>query len=403
MKFKVLIYAQSWAPAVGGVEVITKALADGIAKWAKNQAGDSVHVTLVTLSLADGVNDSLLPFRVVRRPSLWKLIQLFLSADIVHLAGPALLPLALGWLLKKRTVLEHHNYQSICPNGLLIYRPDSSICPGHFLAGNYKECVRCNSEILGYANSLRNLFLAFPRRWLSRRVTANVAPSRHMKARASLPQTQVIYHGVADADVSLESLPKRADGPVCFAFVGRLVKEKGISLLLEGASELVAEGCDIHLIIVGDGPERSALEVMAENLGLKKRTEFMGAVPIASISNVLSGATAVVMPSTWEDVAPLVALEQMMQGRVVIASDVGGLGETVNGFGLTFPPGDVVSLKSCMRKTIENRSLSIQMGRRAQLNAKSNFSEDRMVQEHVQLYRRLIESDSRSMKSDAGI
>ena len=81
---------------------------------------DSIKITLVTLTPADGMNDSLLPFHIVRRPSLWSFIHLIRSADLVHLAGPALLPLALGWLLKKRIVLEHHNYQSICPNGLLI-------------------------------------------------------------------------------------------------------------------------------------------------------------------------------------------------------------------------------------------------------------------------------------------
>src|ERR1700752_1244750 len=185
MNLEILIYAHRWAPAVGGVEATTRTLAQGLAEWPKNRTGDSIKITLVTLTPAGGMNYSLLPFRVVRRPTLWALIQLFRSADIIHLAGPALLPLALGWLLKKRTVLEHHNYQSMCPNGLLIYQPDLSICPGHFLAGRYKECVRCNSVTLGGARSLRNLLLAFPRRWLARRVTANVAPSDHMKTRAA--------------------------------------------------------------------------------------------------------------------------------------------------------------------------------------------------------------------------
>ena len=111
------------------------------------------------------------------------------------------------------------------------------------------------------------------------------------------------------------------------------------------------------------------LEALAEEFGLKKRIEFTGSVSNASISNVLSEAVAVVMPSTWEEVAGLVALEQMMQGRLVIAADIGGLGETVDGFGLKFPPGDITALKLCMRQTLENASLSTQMGKRAQINA----------------------------------
>jgi glycogen synthase len=403
MNLKLLIYAHRWAPAVGGVEATTRTLAEGLAERANNRNGDSIKITLVTLTPAGGMNDSLLPFRVVRRPTLWALIQLFRSADVVHLAGPALLPLALGWLLKKRTVLEHHNYQSMCPNGLLIYQPDLTICPGHFLAGHYKECLRCNSETLGRASSLRNLILAFPRRWLARTVTANVAPSRHMKARAALPRTQVIYHGVTREDPALQSLQDRPSGPVCFAFVGRLVKEKGVSLLLQSAHELAAEGFDFRLKIVGDGPERAALEVLADNLGLNKKTDFTGSVPMESISRILSETSVVVMPSTWEDVAPLVALEQMMQGRLVIAADVGGLGETVNGFGLKFPPGNIAALKLCMRQTIENQSLSIQMGRKAQRNAISEFSEERMVDEHLQLYRRIMQSQLQPREGDEAI
>jgi glycosyltransferase involved in cell wall biosynthesis len=403
MNLEILIYAHRWAPAVGGVEATTRTLAQGLAEWPKNRTGDSIKITLVTLTPAGRMNDSLLPFRVVRRPTLWALIQLFRSADIIHLAGPALLPLALGWLLKKRTVLEHHNYQSMCPNGLLIYQPDLSICPGHFLAGRYKECVRCNSVTLGWARSLRNLLLAFPRRWLARRVTANVAPSGHMKTRAALPQTQVIYHGVSRATPPTHSLNNRADGPICFAFVGRLVKEKGVSLLLQSANELAVEGFDFRLKIVGDGPERAGLEALADKLGLKKNTEFTGAISMASISTILSQTTAVVMPSTWEDVAPLVALEQMMQGRLVIASDVGGLGETVNGFGLKFPPGNIAALKLCMRQAIESPSLSIQMGNRAQLNAITNFSEERMVEEHLQLYRRIAQSSAATNEGDVDI
>jgi glycosyltransferase involved in cell wall biosynthesis len=394
MNLSLLIYSRSWSPEVGGVETITRTLAEGLSKRPYSQTGDSVRVVLVTLTPAGGMDDSLLPFQVVRRPKFWHFIQLCRTADIVHLAGPALLPLSLGWLLRKRIVLEHHNYQSMCPNGLLIHRPDLAICPNHFLAGRYEECYRCNSEALGRAASLRNLLLAFPRRWLAKNVAANVAPSCHMKTRAALPRTQVIYHGVAHVNSGLETMSKRTTRTACFAFVGRLVREKGVSLLLYATEQLIAEGYDVRIKILGDGPDRARLEALAKDLHLQTNTEFIGAVPIELISEVLSEAIAVVMPSTWEDVAPMVAIEQMMQGRLVIASDVGGLGETINGFGLKFPPGDIGALKSCMRQAAENPGLSVRMGREARTNAITSFSQERMVEEHFQLYRRIIEPDA---------
>jgi len=111
---------------------------------------------------------------------------------------------------------------------------------------------------------------------------------------------------------------------------------------------------------------------------------------VDAISDLLADASAVVMPSVWEDVAPLVAIEQMIQGRLVIASDIGGLGETVDGYGLKFPAGDVNALASCMRQVLDDPSLAKKLGGRAQIHASEVFAEKRMVEEHLNLYRELI-------------
>jgi glycosyltransferase involved in cell wall biosynthesis len=390
MRLKLLIYTHRWAPSVGGVETITRALAEGLAEWSETHPGQSVDVTLVTLTNGENIDDSHLPFRVFRRPSLLKLVQLFRSTDIIHLAGPALIPLLLGWLLRKPVVLEHHNYQSICPNGLLIYGPGQSICPGHFMAGRYGKCLDCNADRVGPMKSFVDLILMFPRRWLSRRVAANVAPSRHMRVRAALPRTQVIYHGVARAGRPRAVPIVDPKQPPVFAFVGRLVREKGGSVLLRAAQRLLQKGFDFRIRIIGDGPEKPELEKLATELGLQAKTEFMGSVPFANISDALEDAMAVIMPSTWEDVAPLVALELMMQGQLVIASDVGGLGETVDGFGLKFPVGDIVALETCLRQSIENTNLNRQMRNEAYSYAVGAYTKRRMIEEHFCLYEELI-------------
>lgn len=229
----------------------------------------------------------------------------------------------------------------------------------------------------------------FPRRFLAKRMTANVAPSLHMRDRAALPRTQVIYHGVAPFDAVPVPSASRANGPACFAFVGRLVKEKGVVTLFQAAHLLRQNGHQFRLTIVGDGPERLALEKLAAELGLADQTEFTGPVPAASIASALGEAAAIVMPSIWEDVAPLVALEQMMQGRLLIVSDIGGLGETVNGFGLKFPAGDAAALASCMEQVIECPNLAAEMGKKAHLHALKAYTLERMVDEHVCLYHEL--------------
>ena len=104
-------------------------LARGLAGWSKVRVDEEVEVTLVTQTPADGMDDSDLTFRVVRKPSGRELLKLVRSADVIHVANPAFVPLLLGWLFRKPTVLEHDGYQSICPNGLLVYEPDRSVSP----------------------------------------------------------------------------------------------------------------------------------------------------------------------------------------------------------------------------------------------------------------------------------
>jgi glycosyltransferase involved in cell wall biosynthesis len=102
----------------------------------------------------------------------------------------------------------------------------------------------------------------------------------------------------------------------------------------------------------------------------------------------------VVMPSVWEDVAPLAASELLMQGHLVIASDIGGLGEIVDGAGLKFPAGDSDALESCMRQVLDNPRMASELRLKARQRGIEVFSEKRMVEEHALLYRTLIETQT---------
>jgi glycosyltransferase involved in cell wall biosynthesis len=131
------------------------------------------------------------------------------------------------------------------------------------------------------------------------------------------------------------------------------------------------------------------LEQMTEALVLRGRTEFVGAVRADAVAGLLLHATAVVMPSVWEDVAPLAASELLMQGHVIIASDIGGLGEIVDGAALKFPPGDSDALESCMRQVLDNPKMASELRLKARQRGIEVFSAKRMVEEHALLYRTL--------------
>src|ERR1700684_3318192 len=109
MAARLLIYAHAFAPKVGGVESAVMSLAMGVAK---SQAGSSVtYVTVVTPTPRGELDDASLPFHVVRQPGASRLISLIRSSDVVHLAGPCFVPLAMALLLRKPVVVEHHGFQ----------------------------------------------------------------------------------------------------------------------------------------------------------------------------------------------------------------------------------------------------------------------------------------------------
>jgi len=343
------------------------------------------------------MNDGELPFRVVRRPSKIELISLIRYADLVHLANPAFVPLSFAWLLGKRVVIEHSGYQAACPNGLLFFERDGTVCPGYFLARRYGKCVQCNSERDGWLKSFQALLLTFPRRWLAARAAVNIVPTNHVGRRIALPHTVLIPHGVPNylqTDGSSESMDNiRQDSPY-FAYVGRLVREKGVDVLLRACQVLAGGGYAFRLKIIGDGAERPRLEKIVTELNLTSRVNFLGSIPVEKTSGLLDGAVAIIMPSIWEEVAGLVACENFLRGHLVIASDIGGLGEIAEGLGFKFPAGDADALATCMRKALENPDLVRDLRRKAQRYASEKFTGDKMVANHLDVYRKIVESNA---------
>lgn len=385
---KVLIYTHAFAPSRGGVETYVILLAEGLSN--SSQAGEEqTEVTIVTQTPAGAMDDSRMPYRVVRCPSLFHLVKLIHAADVIHAAGPAFPALALGWLLRKPVIVEHSGYQSICPNGMLLYGPKRVLCPGHFMAGQYAECVRCNVEDWGWSRSIRSLLFTFPRRWLCRRVAFNAAPTEHVAKRIALPRTEVIFHGIPSPSKGCDCAFRNNNSvdSLCFAYVGRLVTEKGVPVLLRAASRIEKQGFNFRLKIVGDGPERQNLEALSERLGVGRRTEFMGALPAETAADAIRDATAIIVPSVCEETAGLVAIEQMIRGRLVIASDIGGLAELVGDTGLKFPAGDADALALCMKSVLENPGIAATYGKAARIRALGLFGADRMVLAHARMYR----------------
>jgi glycosyltransferase involved in cell wall biosynthesis len=391
---KLLLYIHTWAPSVGGVETITKKLADGLAHSSSKQDEQAIEITLLTQTPAGSMNDSQLPYRVVRNPGLMDFIRELWRADVIHLAGPTILPLVIGYLLRKPTVVEHHGYQVSCPNGMLLLEPQKTQCPGHFMAKRYGKCLDCNSHNMGLWKSLKTLLLVFPRRWLCQKIAVNVTITDHVSFRLALPRSRTIYYGVEDVGRRSTETRIGAEEPLRLAYLGRLVSEKGLPVLFRAIQHLEEHGLTFHLTVMGDGPERSNLEALVNEIKLSDRVTFAGEMTRKEVDQALLNTDVVIMPSLCEETAGLAAIEQMMSGGAVIVSDIAGLAEVVGETGLKFAPGSSDELYSCLKMVAGNRSKIQQLGSLARARALREFSVAHFIEQHAALYRELQKTPS---------
>ena len=87
---KLLFYSHYFAPSFGGVETIVLSIARGLREVRTPNGANEFDLTLVTETPAEDFDDRLLPFRVLRQPSLSQLLRMIRSSDMIHVAGPAL-------------------------------------------------------------------------------------------------------------------------------------------------------------------------------------------------------------------------------------------------------------------------------------------------------------------------
>ena len=159
--------------------------------------------------------------------------------------------------------------------------------------------------------------------------------------------------------------------------VGRLVPKKGFPVLIEAASRLLAPFC---LRIVGDGPERAALERQIAEAGLEGRVELAGPRTHDDLPAEYAAADIVVVPSVMDatgdrDGLPNVVLEAMSSGRPVIASDVGAVSSAVvdGRTGVVVPPGDAAALAGALEFLVDQPECRERLGREARARVERDF------------------------------
>ena len=249
---------------------------------------------------APGENDRY-PFKVVRRPSLLEQARLVREHDVMwqHCVS-----MRMAGLLTSRTprIFAHH-------------------VPHQKFAG-FKNLI-CKTGI-------------------------NVYVSEMMQEAIGLPGELLLNAYDEDIFRLMPEVPRDLD----FAFVGRLVREKGVDIFIDALARLGDR--PFRATIIGIGPEEQSLKAQVEAAGLADRVSFAGLVRGDDLAKLLNRHQILVVPSRWEEPFGLVALEGAACGCVVVGTRSGGLIDAVGPCGPIVPKEDPAALAATLERLADD-------------------------------------------------
>ncbi len=178
------------------------------------------------------------------------------------------------------------------------------------------------------------------------------------------------------AEDEVASINLNAKRPV-FLYVGQIVPRKGLKVLLEACALLKQKGYQNYTLrIVGDGEQRSELQIFAEEVGISDQVEWLGKIEYRCLGAYFKSADVFVFP-TYEDIWGMVLPEAMLFGKPVISSKGAGAVEIMvegeNGF--LYQPDEASELAECMSNFVKDPSLIRKMGQSSLVLMKENTPE----------------------------
>jgi glycogen(starch) synthase len=200
-------------------------------------------------------------------------------------------------------------------------------------------------------------------------------------------EVQIIPNGV---DANQFTLPNERNwDPTEMLFVGRLVYQKGIDLLIEALSGLKSHSWRLNL--VGIGPHQPFLEDLAKKRGILDRIDFKGWLSGTTLIQEYKKANVFVFPSRHEGM-PNAVLEAMACGLPVVATQIAGNQELVipGETGLLVPPDDVTSLNAALDSILTNSETRMKMGAAGRKLVEDEFTWDRTASQYLAVMQKII-------------
>lgn len=301
---RLLFSANSFYPAVGGYERVAFILAQQMAA-----RGHSVRV----ITFTRGKDDAEFPFEVYRNPDIGTILRLLRWSDIYiqhNVSFRLLWPIIFCW---RPLVCVHH--------GFYIRSRDTIFSLRYRL------------------NRLKHLVTLF---------CTNISVSEAVAK--SLPgKSHVVANPYSDdLFFRFPNVPKDRD----LFFVGRIVSDKGVDVLIDAMAKLRDRGLQPSLTVAGSGPSKNAIRDKVNQLGLGHLVTFAGGVTDEKLNELLNSHRIMIVPTREGEGFGVVALEGIACGCVVVGSSCGGLPEAIGPCGKIFKNGDPSALAEVLRELL---------------------------------------------------
>ncbi|MCA1667801.1 MAG: glycosyltransferase, partial [Thermomicrobia bacterium] len=224
-------------------------------------------------------------------------------------------------------------------------------------------------------------------------VAANQAALDVIRAKGFTKPSFVIPQFGVDPALYQSGPPtaRPANRPPTVGYIGRLVEEKGVQVLLDAVASLRQP---YRLEIIGSGYYRTELEVQAARLGIRDRIFFRNSVPSRDVPNVLSKIDMLVVPSltrsNWKEQFGRVIIEAMACEVPVIGSDSGEIPNVIGDAGIIVPEGDAETLALRIWELMEDRVRRLELAARGRQRVLRYFTQQQVALRYYQLYQAML-------------
>ena len=283
-----------------------------------------------------------------------------------------------------------HNFRMFCVNGLLLrHGKVCEECIGHLPWRGVKYGCYSNSRLYSLSIAFTEGIHSIAGTWKDK-VDAYIALTEFGKKKfieCGLPEEKIFVKPNFLLNPPEPSFAHRD----YVIFLGRLSREKGLSILIDAAKVLNNSGLPLKFKIVGDGPLMKELEdkVKAEKIN---GIEFTGRKTFHECMELLRDAQFMIMPAVCYENFPMAIRESFACGKPVIASNLGAMAELVDDgkTGLLFEPGNPEDLAAKIRWMLKNEDACIAMGKNARKEFEEKYTAEKNFQILTEIYNKLI-------------